>query len=258
MSMSRFSGLFTPVMMFILLLFSGHQGYVVLKNYKKVSDKLAGAPASLPTPQAQRNAFTLFQPAVQQQVSSQPVLKTPLNADVEGIINSDESWLSFAMIKTASGVQSYREGEPLAGVNDAWVESIDRDSVVVNYQGAEQVLALKRPDYFKGDVNNAPAPRPAADAGLDNVHLNDFLVLKPYIDNGQLDGYQITPRNASPFFRESGLQKGDVVVKVNSVDMTKEEQAKNILASWSKLREAEVVVKRHAHLENIRVNVLNN
>jgi len=40
--------------------------------------------------------------------------------------------------------------------------------------------------------------------------------------------------------------------------MTKEEQAKNMLASWSKLREANVVVKRHAHLENIRVNVVNN
>jgi general secretion pathway protein C len=130
--------------------------------------------------------------------------------------------------------------------------------VVINYQGAEQKLALKRPDYFKGDVGNKPLPRPATDAGLDNIHLNDVLVLKPYIDRGQLEGYQINPRNASTWFHDVGLEKGDLVVKVNSVDMTKEEQAKNILASWSKLREAEVVVKRHAHLENIRVNVLNN
>ncbi|MDU1027199.1 MAG: type II secretion system protein GspC, partial [Leclercia adecarboxylata] len=41
-------------------------------------------------------------------------------------------------------------------------------------------------------------------------------------------------------------------------DMTRAEQAKNIIASWSKMREAEVVVRRHAHLENIRVNVFNN
>ncbi|MWL75106.1 type II secretion system protein GspC, partial [Escherichia coli] len=83
-------------------------------------------------------------------------------------------------------------------------------------------------------------------------------VLKPYIDHGQLEGYQIKPRNASSWFHDVGLQRGDVVVKINSVDMTKEEQAKNMLASWSKLREANVVVKRHAHLENIRVNVVNN
>lgn len=59
-------------------------------------------------------------------------------------------------------------------------------------------------------------------------------------------------------FSPERTEKGDVVVKVNTVDMTKEEQAKNIIASWSKMREAEVVVRRHAHLENIRVNVLNN
>ncbi|MCP5876832.1 type II secretion system protein GspC, partial [Klebsiella pneumoniae] len=28
--------------------------------------------------------------------------------------------------------------------------------------------------------------------------------------------------------------------------------------NWSKMKEAEVIVRRHAHLENIRVNVLNN
>ncbi|SUX86437.1 Uncharacterised protein [Citrobacter koseri] len=49
-----------------------------------------------------------------------------------------------------------------------------------------------------------------------------------------------------------------MVVKVNSTDMTKEEQAKSIIAGWSKMKEAAVVVRRHAHLENIQVNVLNN
>jgi general secretion pathway protein C len=255
--MQRFSGLFTPVIMFLLLLFSGHQGYVVLKNYKKVDDKLnETAEASSPS-QTERNEFALFQPAVQQRVA-QAVVKQPLNAEVEGIINSDEPWLSFAMVKTPAGIQSYREGESLTGFSDAWIEEINSDNVVINYQGAEQKLALKRPDYFKGDVGNKPLPRPATDAGLDNIHLNDVLVLKPYIDRGQLEGYQINPRNASTWFHDVGLEKGDLVVKVNSVDMTKEEQAKNILPSWSKLREAEVVVKRHAHLENIRVNVLNN
>lgn len=257
MSIPRFSGLFAPVLMFIALLFSGHQGYVVFKNYKKVSEKLgetAKVPVSSQTPP---HVFTLFQPGVQQ-LADKPDVKTPLNAEVEGIINSDESWLSFAMVKTPSGVQSYREGESLVGFNDAWIEEINADNVVISYHGAEQKLALKRPDYFKGEGSNKPLTRPTTDAGLENLHLNDVLVLKPAIESGHLEGYQIKPRNASAFFHDVGLQKGDVVVKVNSVDMTKEEQAKSILASWSKLREAEVVVKRHAHLENIRVNVVNN
>lgn len=258
MRMQRFSGLFTPVVMFFLLLFSGQQGYVVIKNYKKVTDQQSDTPELPAAPQGQRGAFALFQPAVQPRDMDKPLSPKPLAAEVDGIISSDEAWLSFAMIKTPAGVQSYREGESLVGFDDAWVEEINRDNVVVSYQGGEQVLALKRPDYFKGDANTLPVSRPKMDPGLDNLHLNDVLVLKPYIDNGHLEGYQIKPRNASSFFKDVGLQKDDLVVKVNSVDMTKEEQAKNILASWSTLREAEVVVKRHAHLKNIRVNVLNN
>ncbi|HDR2658033.1 TPA: type II secretion system protein GspC, partial [Enterobacter ludwigii] len=96
------------------------------------------------------------------------------------------------------------------------------------------------------------------DAGADTLHLNDYLVLKPVVEKGQLEGYAINPRNASSFYSHSGLKKGDVAVEVNAVDMTNEVKAKNIIAEWSKMKEAEVVVRRHAHLENIRVNVLNN
>ncbi len=49
-----------------------------------------------------------------------------------------------------------------------------------------------------------------------------------------------------------------MAVQVNSVDMTDEAKAKSIIANWSKMKEADVVVRRHAHLVNIRVNVLNN
>ena len=253
--MQRLYGLITPCVMFILLIFSGQQGYVVFKEYKKASDNLAEPEKTVNRDVPQD--FALFQPAVYQNAPQQAV-KTPLSAEVEGIISSDEAWMSFAVIKTPSGQQSYREGENLAGFKDAWIEEINRDNVVISYEGTPQTLAIKRPDYFKGDANNSPAPRTVADAGLDNLHLNDYFVLKPRFDNGQLEGYQIKPRNASAFFSHSGLQKGDVVVKVNTVDMTKAEQAKNIIASWSQMKEAEVVVKRHAHLKNIWVNVLNN
>lgn len=257
MTMQRLYGLITPCVMFILLILSGQQGYVVFKEYKKVSDKIADPDNAISSEAVKAQQFTLFQPAVNQDALPRTVI-APLGAEVEGIISSDEAWMSFAVIKTPSGQQSYREGESLTGYNDAWVEEINPDNVVISYQGAPQTLALKRPDYFKGDPPDTPIPRPVADAGVDHLHLNDYLVLKPWFDKGRLNGYYIMPKHASAFFSHSGLEKGDVVVKVNSVDMTKEEQAKNIIASWSKMREAEVVVRRHAHLENIRVNVLNN
>lgn len=252
-----FSRLITPCIMLVMLIFCSQQGYIVFKDYKKVTNKLANTNKPVQKKRNDEKNFGLFTAAVKQPEAAAAV-KAPLAAEIEGIIRSDESWLSFAVIKTPAGQKSYREGEPLAGFENAYINEINKDSVVVQYQGTEQTLALNQPAYFKGGVDSAPVTKSKKDAGADSVHLDDYLVLKPLIDKGQLEGFNINPRNASPFFRDTGLEKGDLVVKVNDVDMTQEAQAKNIIASWSKMKEAEVVVRRHAHLENIRVNVLNN
>lgn len=247
----------TPCIMFALLIFCGQQGYLTFKDYKKVTNKLANADAQPLKKRHDEKPFTLFTAAVRQDNTATAV-NAPLAAEIEGIVRSDDAWLSFAVIKTPGGQKSYREGEPLIGFNDAFIQEINKDNVVVNYEGATQVLALNKPDYFKGGVDSGPVTKSTKDAGAESVHLNDYLVLKPLIEKGQLEGYNINPRNASSFYSHSGLKKGDVVVEVNSVDMTDEAKAKRIIASWSKMKEAEVVVRRHAHLENIRVNVLNN
>ncbi|MGY5367207.1 type II secretion system protein GspC [Enterobacter oligotrophicus] len=243
--------------MFVSLIFCGQQGYVIYKDYKKVSNKLANADVKKPQQRQSDKAFTLFTAAVRQE-NPRAAAKAPLAAEIEGIVSSDDAWLSFAVIKTPGGQKSYREGENLSGFSDAYIETINKDNVVINYEGTSQVLALKTPDYFKGGVNSGPVTKSTKDAGADSVHLDDYLVLKPLIEKGQLEGYNINPRNASSFYSHSGLKKGDVAIEVNSVDMTNETQAKNIIANWSNMKEAEVVVRRHAHLENIRVNVLNN
>ena len=249
--------LMTPCVMLVMLIFCSQQGYVVYKDYKKVTNKLANADKPALKKTDAEKSFGLFTAAVRQS-NAPAAAKAPLSAEIEGIIRSDESWLSFAVIKTPAGQQSYREGEPLVGFDDAYVTEINQDNVVVQYEGAKQTLALNKPAYFKGGVESAPVTKSKKDAGADSLHLDDYLVLKPLIDKGQLEGFTINPRNATPFYHNAGLEKGDVVLKVNDVDMTQEAQAKNIIANWSKMKEADVVVRRHAHLENIRVNVFNN
>ena len=251
------SRLMTPCVMLVMLIFCSQQGYVVYKDYKKVTNKLANADKPALKKTDAEKSFGLFTAAVRQS-NAPAAAKAPLSAEIEGIIRSDESWLSFAVIKTPAGQQSYREGEPLVGFDDAYVSEINQDNVVVQYEGAKQTLALNKPAYFKGGIDSAPVTKSKKDAGADSLHLDDYLVLKPLIDKGQLEGFTINPRNATPFYHNAGLEKGDVVLKVNDVDMTQEAQAKNIIAKWSKMKEADVVVRRHAHLENIRVNVFNN
>lgn len=257
MRFSFLSRWITPCIMFLLLIFCGQQGYLTFKDYKKVMNKFANSDLQPLKKPREDKPFTLFTAAVRQENLS-AAAKPPLAAEIEGIVRSDDAWLSFAVIKTPGGQRSYREGEPLAGFNDAFIQEINKDNVVVNYEGATQVLALNKPDYFKGGVESGPVTKTTKDAGAESVHLDDYLVLKPIIEKGRLEGYWINPRNASAFYSQSGLEKGDVAIQVNSVDMTDEAKAKSIIANWSKMKEAEVIVRRHAHLENIRVNVLNN
>ncbi len=257
MRFSFLSRWITPCIMFVLLIFCGQQGYLTFKDYKKVMNKLANADQQPLKKTCEEKSFSLFTAAVRQEILPGAV-KAPLAAEIEGIVNSDDAWLSFAVIKTPGGQRSYREGEPLSGFNDAFIQEINKDNVVVNYEGTTQVLALNKPDYFKGGVDSGPVTKSTKDVGAESVHLDDYLVLKPIIEKGRLEGYRINPRNASAFYSQSGLVKGDVAVQVNSVDMTDEAKAKSIIANWSKMKEAEVIVRRHAHLENIRINVLNN
>ena len=149
------SRLMTPCVMLVMLIFCSQQGYVVYKDYKKVTNKLANADKpALKKPDAEKS-FGLFTAAVRQS-NAPAAAKAPLSAEIEGIIRSDESWLSFAVIKTPAGQQSYREGEPLVGFDDAYVTEINQDNVVVQYEGAKQTLALNKPAYFKGGVDSAP------------------------------------------------------------------------------------------------------
>ena len=133
--------------MFVLLIFCGQQGYRTFKDYKKVTNKLVNSDVQPAKNPREEKTFTLFAAAVRQD-NLPAAVKTPLAAEIEGIVRSDDAWLSFAVIKTPGGQKSYREGEPLAGFNDAYIQEINKDNVVVNYEGATQVLVLNKPDYL--------------------------------------------------------------------------------------------------------------
>lgn len=94
-------------------------------------------------------------------------------------------------------------------------------------------------------METGPVTKSTKDAGAESVHLDDYLVLKPIIEKGELEGYRISQGIASAFCRRSGLEKGDVAIQDGThPDMT--DEAKALLRNWSKMKEAEVIVRRHA------------
>lgn len=60
MRFSFLSRWITPCIMFVLLIFSGQQGYLTLKDYKKATNKLAKADLQPPKKTREDKPFTLY------------------------------------------------------------------------------------------------------------------------------------------------------------------------------------------------------
>lgn len=120
--------------MLVMLIFCSQQGYVVFKDYKKVMNKLVNVDKMLLKLCNSDKMFGFFMVVVCQ-VDVLVVVKVLLFVEIEGIICSDELWLLFVVIKIFVGQQSYWEGELLVGFDDVYVDEINKDNVVVQYEG---------------------------------------------------------------------------------------------------------------------------
>lgn len=104
-----------------------------------VTQKLSTTTASVPV------TLAMFNP-----VAAAPVGQTNaprLSVDISGIIFSDETELSAAVIKEGPEQVIYHVGETLKGYKDARVVAIGKDNIKIDYHGNIQDINLPAPDY---------------------------------------------------------------------------------------------------------------
>jgi type II secretion system protein C len=70
-----------------------------------------------------------------------------------------------------------------------------------------------------------------------------FLSMKPDYQQGRIAGYHVDMEGEKDFFREVGLQQGDIVRKVNSMRMTSQARAEYFLGEFMKNRMSAVVME---------------
>lgn len=63
-----------------------------------------------------------------------------------------------------------------------------------------------------------------------------FVSMKPSYTNDQIDGYYLDPEGEREFFSAIGLEKGDVIRKVNSMNMTSQKRAEYFIGEFVKNR----------------------
>ncbi|OGV44865.1 MAG: hypothetical protein A2X46_17210 [Lentisphaerae bacterium GWF2_57_35] len=166
-----------------------------------------------------------------------------------------------------------REGDWFEAVR---VNRIYSDRVTVDYQGREEDLWLS---FAGGPGPQKTEPAPAEKTVEDGVALETsrfgkrvgenrwvfqredllkyyqellddpermasiFLSMKPDYQEGRINGYHVDVEGEKDFFKDVGLQQGDVVRKVNSMKMTSQARAEYFLGEFVKNRVSAVVME---------------
>ncbi|MBK5145231.1 PDZ domain-containing protein [Budviciaceae bacterium BWR-B9] len=226
--------------------YDNHKNYTLNSNIKHSAHKTKKVEEIKPVTLALFNA--------PQKAAPGAAKKAPLVLDISAIVYSDKPGLSIATINQAGKQVSYREGEKLQGYEDVWIDTIEKNSIQVRYKDDMETVQLKNPDYIKGVDTTRVLP--VKDTKLVENHLGDYFILGPeYKSSDKLVGLKITPKSASDIFKKAGLNPGDIVVKINSNDVTGNKEIKSVIDQWAKLDSANITVKRGGEDKNIHLDL---
>jgi general secretion pathway protein C len=177
--------------------------------------------------------------------------KTNLQLTLRGIFQSGPSGANVAIVADSRNVEApYRVGDKLPG--DAVIRKILPYSILLERNGRMETLDLPTEDIQGAGANGgtaagtdpglssrtsatgrsrgAPAKGPnRGGAKVDQVGrlprtllanpvaINEYLRFEPVNVNGRLKGYRVEPASEDSLFREAGLQQGDMVVRINGI-----------------------------------------
>ncbi|EHB5928000.1 type II secretion system protein GspC [Escherichia coli] len=187
---------------------------------------------------SQQNWFGKYQPVATpvKQPEPVPVAETRLNVVLRGIAFGARPG---AVIEEGGKQQVYLQGETL-GSHNAVIEEINRDHVMLRYQGKIERLSLAEEERSTVAVTNKKAvsdeakqavAEPAASAPVeiptavrqalakDPQKIFNYIQLTPVRKEG-IVGYAVKPGADRSLFDASGFKEGDIAIALNQQDFT--------------------------------------
>lgn len=141
---------------------------------------------------------------------------------------------SYAIIED-HGVQGlFGLGDMVSG---AKVVAMNRDRVILDYNGTKQELMMS-----KVRPPSAIVQGPTLHNGMDFTRLMTQLRIKPYFEGGRCIGFQISNVNGS--IKQMGLQDGDIVESINGVKVDDPLKAMQVLYSLERNNPVHLGIER--------------
>jgi len=241
-----------------------------LADVAPVSSNQANAPG--PTQLASVIASThLFGDAASKPVEveapkpQEPIKDTSLNLQLAGVFAFEPQELAIAIISAGSAEQNaYGIGDKISG--ETTLEAVYSDHVVLRNRGKLEKLALPenvQPIAMRPIQSASSGQSPSQDQGQSQPvelptnprELRDTLArnpsmlgrvvaAEPYQENGKLVGYRITPKQNPEILEAQGIIAGDVITRVNNIQLNSQKQGIRALRNAVKAENLEVMILR--------------
>lgn len=199
-----------------------------------------------------------------------PVAQTRLNLKLAGVFAYNPIERSMAIMSVDNGDQeAFQIGSRIVG--ETTLEEVHRDHVIIKNRGkfekvsmADDIKPLPASQIQRtqpqqtasnnggaGVDPNAPIELPSTNPGAirdylarNPAMLGRVVAAEPYQENGKLLGYRITPKQNPEILEAQGIVAGDVITRVNNIQINSQKQGIRALRNVVKAEQLDVVVLR--------------
>lgn len=194
--------------------------------------------------------------------------ETKLNLQLAGVFAYTPKEKAIAIISAGSNEQSaYGIGDKVSG--ETTLKEVYKTYVILSNRGKEERLSLPenvqpiamRPIPQANNNQSANAQQTDGQAGAavdlpstpgalrDTLARNPSLLgrivaAEPYQENGKLLGYRITPKQNPEILEAQGILSGDVITRVNNIQLNSQKQGIRALRNAVKAQALEITVLR--------------
>ncbi|RLK48344.1 type II secretion system protein C (GspC) [Alkalispirillum mobile] len=214
-----------------------------------------------------------------QAVIADDLPETRLNLQLQGVVSRGGQGAGAALIASGGSVAVYRVSQEVPG--GAELVQVQADRVILRRDGQHEALKLPRslaevqtaevfaqPDSNGRQASASATERtPPSAARIDAqelASLRDTLAdnpeqlwemvnVRPVMEQGQLQGYRLQPREHQALFREAGLRDDDVVTAVNGVPLDNPARMGELLEGLGTTSRLDLDVRRDGRTETIVV-----
>jgi general secretion pathway protein C len=188
---------------------------------------------------------------------------TRLNLTLRAAISASDNDVAHAIIADDSGQEKvYFVSDPVPG--GATLHRVQIDRVILNRGGVLEALRLPR--EFEGSkarsqsrrtAPSAPNPPPGNLQQLINANaatLSQIIRPQPFMPNGQFKGYRVFPGRNRRQFIALGLRPGDLVTKVNGVELNDPAQGMEVFSTLGTSNQMSVTVERGGRPQELTID----